>query len=162
MMPAGVVSGWFLGLAAVALAQAGCALGPYGTLLARRTVAAGAEIVDTYAFGALARPLGADRGLSFGYRHASYLYPLAEGEQEPRGSAWHCGYAPIPARAPLLRASTTIGVEGQFTPEIQRCTVGYLDQVLTVAAHGDQSRVVKLHYRRSRPEETTLDYQEPN
>jgi hypothetical protein len=161
MTPTRAISRWLLAVLAIAFAQSGCAVGPFGTIIARRTVANGAEIVDTYAFGALARPLGVDRGLTLGYRHASYLYPLLDTEQEARGSTWRWGFAPIPARPPLLRASTTIGVEAQLTAEVQRCTIGYLDQVLTIAGRADESRIVKLHYPRSRPQDATLDYQEP-
>ena len=137
----------------------GCACGNYGTLVSRRTVVRGAEIVDVFACGVLLRPIGSDTGLSFGYRHASYIYPVATEEEAIATTQWHLFHAPLSSSPPLLRASTTLGIEAQLTPEIKRCTVGYLDQVLTVGGSPNESRIVKLHYPRSRPEETTLAYQ---
>jgi hypothetical protein len=149
----------FLGVLSMALA--GCAFGNHGTLVARRTIARGAEVIDTFAFGALVRPIGADSGISFGYRHASYIYPLdpAKAAEEPR-TQWYWFHAPPALQRPLLRASTSIGLETQFTPEIRRCTLGYLSQMLTIGGSPHESKIVKLHYARRYPLETTLEYRE--
>lgn len=146
---------------ALVVVLTGCACGNHGTLVARRTVVPGAEIIDVFAFGALFRPLGFDTGLSFGYRHASYIYPLpapAAKNAESPTVEWHWFYAPPAPGPPLLRASTTIGVEAQVTPEIKRCTLGYLDQVLTIGGGPTDSMLVKLFYDRHHPLQTALQY----
>ena len=150
-----------IGVALLGMAMlTGCACGNHGTLVARRTVVSGAEIVDVFAFGALLRPLGFDAGLTFGYRHASYIFPVAsETADDLRPSVqWHWFRAPSVPSPPLLRAITTLGIEAQLTSEIQRCTIGYLEQVLTVAGSPTESKIVKLRYKRRHPVETTLAY----
>lgn len=141
--------------AALALACSGCAIGNHGTLLARRTVAGGAEILDVYAFGLLIRPGGFDAGISLGYRHATYIFPLAS-IAEPRGSDWRWFHAPVPAADPLVTASTSLGLETQFTPDIRRITLGYLDQMIIGGGSPQESRAVSLRYKRSDPSLTYL------
>jgi hypothetical protein len=114
--------------------------------------------MDIFAFGALLRPFGFDKGLTFGYRHTSYIFPLPAETGESPSAQWLWFYAPSATTPPLLRASTSIGIETQFTPEIKRCTVGYLDQVLTIGGGPTDSMLVKLFYDRRHPLQTALQY----
>ena len=135
-----------------------CTLANYGTLLSRRTTTHGAEIVEVFALGAQLRPLGFDTGLSLGYRHAAYIFPLAVANNDRPRTEWAWFRVPALAGAPLLRASTSLGLETQFTPGIKRCTLGYLDQILTDGGGPGESRIVKLHYERRDPLKTRLEF----
>jgi hypothetical protein len=126
-------------------------------MIGRRTVVPRAEIVDVFAIGLLVRPSDFDCGLTFGYRHATYIYPLRDVFQE-KDSKWFYFHGPALERSPLLRATTSFGFEAQLTPEVKRCTVGYLDQLLIDGGNAEKSKTVKLHYERNRPARTRLKW----
>ncbi len=153
----------FLFLMLVIVCFPGCAFGNHGTLLTRRTMVKNAEILDVYAVGLLLRTSSVDGGFSLGYRHATFIYPLEADlvDASERGSEWFWFRAPLRTEHPLLRASTSIGLETQFTPEIKRFGLGYLDQVLIDGGAADESRVVKLSYNRDAPANTILHITHP-
>lgn len=147
------------GLGLVVFGFFGCACGHFGTIVSRRTVVSGAEVMDVYGFGALLRPMGHDPGFTLGYRHASYVYPLAtQPAAETPTTEWSWFHAPLPAVVPLLQASKTVGIEAQATADIRRCTIGYLSQLLTIGGSPNESELVRVHYAPARPLETVLVY----
>ena len=150
-------AGCWLLAAALALCLPGCAFGHHGTLLARRTLVKGAEVVDVHALGLLVRPTSIDGGLTVGYRHATYIFPRESiADEEPR-SDWLWFHAPLGDELPLLRTSTSLGLELQWMPEIKRVSLGYLDQVVTDGGGAEDSRIVRLHFNRHDALATTLE-----
>jgi hypothetical protein len=138
-------------LASISLALPGCAVGTCGTLIARYTRTPSAVVVDVYSAGVHLQPLGPDAGVSAGYRRASYVFSAGGHEPAPVATTWRWFRAPLPGAAPLLKATTVLGLQAQATPEIVRLGLGYIDQILTVGPGPGESRLVEILYDRSDP-----------
>src|SRR6187401_341229 len=78
----------------IAFVSTGCAYGRFGTLAARRTITPNAEVIDVYGVGALLQPLGVDGGFTFGWRHATYIYPRFRADGANEGVHWTFGWVP--------------------------------------------------------------------
>jgi hypothetical protein len=146
-------------LLGAALVSSGCAVGNYGMLLARYTYTDSAVVIDVYSAGIHVRPTGADQGATAGYRRASYIFVRNDGGTQPSTSTWRWFRTPWPSASPIIRASTSWGVEIQITPEISRLVLGYLDQMITVGPGSHESKVVQLYYNRAMPTLTYVNIQ---
>lgn len=140
----------------LALIFTGCACGRFGTLAARRTVTASAEVIDVYGVGALLRPGGVDGGFTFGWRHATYIYPrlLTDGADE--GVCWTFGWVPQHRDNPFFLAARSFGGEVTKYPTVLQANLGFRTDAFTFAARADESRVVNFTYRASDPGKTIL------
>lgn len=148
-----------LGVALAGLALAGCAVGNYGTLVARSTHTATALVVDVYSIGVHVRPFPPDAGASAGYRRASFVFPRTS-EAAPAGAGWQWFGATLPQGPPLLTSATVVGVETQASSHVTRFTLGYIDRVLTISPGGEVSRLVEIHYDRRDPRRTHVHIEE--
>jgi hypothetical protein len=138
------------------LLLAGCVCGPVGTLAARRTVTPTAEVVDVYGVGLWLRARAADTGVSFGWRHVTYIHPRVAGDGAEEGSRWSFGYAAVRREAPFFLAARGVGVEVTHYPGFTRAHAGYAADAFTFAAKATESRSVSFHYRSAFPEDTRL------
>ena len=140
----------------IALILTGCACGRFGTLAARRTITPSAEVIDVYGLGALLRPGGVDGGLTFGWRHATYIYPRVTGDEAEEGARWTFGLVPQRREEPFFLAATSVGGEVTKYPAVLQAHVGFRTDSYTFAARPEESLVVRFSYRPSAPEKTTL------
>lgn len=135
----------------------GCAYGNNGFILAKHTFTRTAEVVDIYSFGAQVRTIDYDRGATFGYRRASYVYPRVS-EQSSQMSHIDIFHTVLPVTDPILLANTAIGVEVELIPETNRIAAGYLCQVLTIVPGGvNDSLIGRLSYSNNAPELTIAE-----
>lgn len=143
----------------LALLCTGCACGRVGTLAARRTLTASAEVVDVYGFGALLRPGGVDGGGTLGWRHATYIYPrLATGAGE-ESVDWTWGWVPEPRATPFFLVARSLGGEVALFPDLLQAHLGFRMDAFTFAAAAGESRVVNFTYRPDDPGQTILAIQ---
>lgn len=131
--------------------------------------------MDVFSLGAQLRTFAPDRGATLGYRHSSYIFVKNSNAQnkneiscllsfpwkavsdksQPR-TEW-CLFESPPIEAEMLtRASTSTGIEIQYTKELKRLNLGYLDQALTIGPEPGESVVYKLDYKRNKPEKTQV------
>jgi hypothetical protein len=132
-----------------------CAIGSTGVVTARHTRTPTAIVVDLYTFGLQVRPSAFDGGATLGYRHVTYVYPRGESRygEASRDREWlHCN---LPAGAPLLLASRSVGLELQGTRQVSRLSFGYLSQtMLTSPVPAYESCLLQLDYAPAQPENT--------
>ena len=140
----------------LALLSGGCACGRIGTLAARRTITASAEIIDVYAFGALLRPRAVDGGFTLGWRHATYIYPRLAGDGAEEGARWTFGWAPQRDETPFFLAARSLGGEVASLPGVLHAHAGFRADAFTFAARADESRTVLFSYRDDAPGQTFL------
>lgn len=141
---------------AFCLLLAGCACGPIGTQVAWRTLTPTAEVVEVSGLGLLVRPTGCDRGLSFGYRQATYIYPRLAGDKRPGEHLllWVC--APVRKELPFFLGTREVGVGFQSVAGFSTFHAGFVDQSFSFVARADESRRGSFFYQRSHPERTVL------
>jgi hypothetical protein len=140
----------------LALVSTGCAYGRFGTLAARRTLTPNAEVIDVYGVGALLRTGGVDGGFTFGWRHATYIYPRASTDESEEGSHWTVGWVPRRIDEPFFLAARSIGGEITKYPSVLQAHLGFRTDVFTFAARAEESRVVNFSYRAGAPGKTVL------
>jgi hypothetical protein len=140
----------------IALVSNGCACGRFGTLAGRRTVTASAEVIDVYGMGALLRPGGVDGGFTFGWRHATYIYPRFQADGANEGARWTFGWVPKRSEEPFFLAVSSIGGQVAKYPTVVQAHVGFRTDVFTFAARAGESRVVNFTYRAGVPGKTIL------
>jgi hypothetical protein len=157
----------------VSLLGSGCTFGNYGSLVTRYTQTETATIMDVYSVGLQMRTDQLDRGATLGYRRASYIYIRdsnidsskdkncwlsfnSEGVEPSTKTEWCLFQSPTLDAEMRTRASTSAGIELQYTKELQRVNMGYLDQAITVGPKPNESIVYKLDYIRNEPEKTKL------
>lgn len=140
----------------IALISTGCACGRYGTLAARRTITANAEVIDVYGLGALLRPGGVDGGFTFGWRHATYIYPRLQADGAKEGVRWTFGWTPQHRESPFFLAAQSVGGEITKYPTMLQAHVGIRTDAFTFAASNDESRLVNFSYRAGAPGKTIL------
>lgn len=140
----------------IALFAAGCASGRLGTQAERRTVTANAEVVDVYGVGALMRLRGVAGGFTFGWRHATYVYPRHAQDGMQEGVRWTYGWLPRRGADPFFLAVCSIGAEFAKYPGMIAAHVGFRTDAFTFAARADESRVVNFSYRPLFPKRTRL------
>jgi len=143
-------------LCCLVLGASGCALGPYGLQAARYTRTETATVMEVYSFGGTLRTLDEDRGATLGFRKSAYVYEREKLSGNAIGQEWRFFYTPNLAGAPVCRASTSVGVELQATPEISRLGLGVLDQVISVGPALGESRIVSFSYDRRNPAVTAV------
>ena len=140
----------------IALLFTGCACGRIGTLAERRTVTRRAEVIDVYGFGALFRLRGVDGGFTFGWRHATYIYPRAADDGMHEGVRWTYGWLPHRDSDPFFLAVCSIGAEVAKYPSMLVAHLGFRTDAFTFAAREGESRVVNFSYRPHSPQNTRL------
>ena len=140
----------------IALVSAGCACGRLGTLAQRRTVTGNAEVIDMYGVGALLRVGGVDGGFTFGWRHATYVYPRLKEDGAREGMRWSFGYMSRRRTEPFFLAVRSVGAEITKYPAVLQAHVGFRTDAFTFAACSGESRVVKFSYRPGAPGKTSL------
>lgn len=140
----------------IALVSSGCACGHLGTLAQRRTITGNAEVIDVYGIGALLRPWGVDGGFTFGWRHATYIYPRLREDGEEEAVRWSFGWLPRRRAEPFFLASTSLGAGITKYPSGIHVHAGFRMDAFTFAASAGESRVVKFHYRPGAPGKTSL------
>lgn len=140
----------------VALISTGCACGRFGTLAQRRTITGNAEVIDVYGVGAFLRPWGVDGGFTFGWHHATYIYPRFRGDGLEEGAHWSFGWLPRRRTEPFFLAATSVGLGVTKYPTVIQAHVGFRMDAFTFAACAGESRMVKFHYRPGAPGKTTL------
>lgn len=140
----------------IALVSTGCACGRLGTLVQRRTVTGNAEIIDRFGVGALLRVGGVDGGFTFGWRHATYVYPRLKENDEGQGTRWTFGCLSRRRAEPFFLAVRSVGVAITKYPSVLQAHVGFRIDAFTFAACSGESRVVKFSYRPGAPGKTSL------
>ena len=140
----------------IALVSTGCACGRYGTLAARRTITSTAEVIDVYGVGSLLRPRGVDGGFTFGWRHATYIYPRLPADGAKEGVRWTFGWVPLRRGEPFFLAARSVGGEVTKYPSVLQAHLGFRTDAFTFAARAEESRVVNFTYRAGEPGKTIL------
>ena len=140
----------------VALSVAGCAFGRLGTLAERRTLTSNAEVIDVYGVGALFRLRGVDGGFTFGWRHATYIYPRHAQDGMQEGVRWTYGLLPRRGADPFFLAVCSIGAEVAKYPSMLVAHLGFRTDAFTFAARAEESRIVNFSYRPRHPGHTRL------
>lgn len=140
----------------VALISTGCACGRFGTLAQRRTITSNAEVIDVYGVGALLRLRGVDGGFTFGWRHATYIYPRLKEDGAGEGMRWTLGCLSRRRAEPFFLAVRSVGAAITKYPAVLQGHVGFRTDAFTFAACSGESRVVKFFYRPGAPGKTTL------
>lgn len=134
----------------------GCACDRVGTLVARQTLTATAEVVEVTGWGVLLRPTKYDGGLSIGYRRATYIYPRLAGDTRPVGQLTRWGWMPWRPELPFYLGTRQIGLEFQTVAGLSMLHAGYVDQSLCFMAEAGDSRTGQFSYLQPHPERTVL------
>lgn len=161
----------------VSILGSGCAIGDYGSLVSRYTHTKTATVMDVYSLGLQMRTFQHDRGATLGYRRSSYIFIQdnssakanvqncwmafswpgdAENDASDIKTEWCLFQSPTLDTEILTRASTSAGIELQYTKELKRLNMGYLDQTITVGPKTNESIVYKLDYTRNEPKKTKV------
>lgn len=140
----------------IALVCTGCTCGRFGTLAARRTLTGSAEVIDVYTMGAMLRPGGVDGGFTFGWRHATYIFPRSFVDGTPEGARWTFGWVPQHRENPFFLAARSFGGEIAKYPTVLQAHLGFRTDAFTFAARVEESRKVIFSYRTDAPGKTIL------
>ena len=139
-----------------AFASGGCVCNRFGTLAARRTVTATAEVVDVYGIGAVLRTNAADAGITLGWRHVTYVRPLENARGQGRGGHWTLGWLPRRSGTPFFLAARSFGFDLSHYPQYFCAHAGYAEEAFTFVARSDESLTIDFHYLATDPMQTRL------
>lgn len=134
-----------------ALGSAGCAIGPYGAIVARYTYTPTAMVAEIYSVGAIYQVIESTAIL--GVNKSVYVYPATAGLRP--SPEWHFGRASLRETAPLCRSSTTFGIEADGTSYRYGIVAGFFSQTISQTLR--ESGLLRLVYDADHKERTYVD-----
>jgi hypothetical protein len=127
----------------------------------RTIIAPNALVIESYTAGCGVSPHSETGGITFGWRHVTYVYPRKNEPDRARMAGWRWFYTSLPGELPVSVASNTVGAGLDTNASAVGLNFGF-HSLFASRVRVDRSQVVRLHYRPSCPEETVAQLEEAN
>lgn len=142
------------------VAVAGCSAGHYGLLTAAVSDGDGARLVTVTTYGADLRTLAVDAGLTLGWGHRVYIYPLDTPGLPPPGS--YAFAVALPAQPPLAWDVRSLGLDVRTGSVEVGAVLGWRATTVLVRAPVGSDLSFGLSYDTTRPGATRLELNPTN